>query len=263
MADGGLVFIDNQGPLVRIDACGNIAWITDGIFHHSLETDLDGNLVAPLRAFPSYASEWMPEGYRDDSYATVSPEGEILAVQSTTEIMLKGGLLGLMHTTYPHLHDYAHLNDVQIARTTTEAWQRGDVVLSQRQLNLILLWRPSTREVVWWKTGPWLKQHDPDFLPDGTISIFSNDVLDTEEKQFLTGHSSVYVFDPISGSTRQLLPDVMAETETGTLTQGRARVLADGSVFIEETDAGRLIRDRRRRSGLDLLQPRGPFGLAC
>ena len=47
MADGGLVFIDNQGPLVRIDACSNIEWIVDGHFHHSLERDLDGNFIVP------------------------------------------------------------------------------------------------------------------------------------------------------------------------------------------------------------------------
>ena len=101
LADGSLVFIDNQGPLVRIDGCSRIEWITDGQFHHSLERDLDGNFVVPIVMRPRFMNELMPAPYLDHGYAVVAPDGEILEVRSITKIMLEGGLVGLMQDHLP------------------------------------------------------------------------------------------------------------------------------------------------------------------
>ena len=76
LEDGGLVFNTQQGPMVRIDACGNIVWVISRQFHHSIEIDSRGDIVScivlegqgPDKAFP----------IRDDGIAVVSLEGEIL-----------------------------------------------------------------------------------------------------------------------------------------------------------------------------------------
>jgi len=46
--DGSIVFNVSQGPLVRIDACGNIIWVIDRQFHHSVELDHNGNIIVPI-----------------------------------------------------------------------------------------------------------------------------------------------------------------------------------------------------------------------
>ena len=167
MPDGGLVFIDNQGPLVRIDVCSNIEWIADGHFHHSLERDLDGSFIV---AGVGWNSDIQPDVFRDDEVVRISVDGQVMERHSVARIMLDGGYNGLFFIGDPAYKDPIHLNDIEVAFTTTANWQRGDWLLSARNLNTVLIYRPSTQEIIWLQTGPWLKQHDPDFLDDGPCS---------------------------------------------------------------------------------------------
>ena len=49
--DGGLLF--NSLPLRKIDACSNLIFQnTHDVFHHSIESDIDGNIWVPTRIYP-------------------------------------------------------------------------------------------------------------------------------------------------------------------------------------------------------------------
>ena len=58
---------------------------------------------------------------------------------------------------------------------SNDYWSKGDIFLSVRSLSLIILYRPSTNEVIWYKQGPWRFQHI-DIVDDNTIAIFDNNV---------------------------------------------------------------------------------------
>jgi hypothetical protein len=45
---------------------------------------------------------------------------------------------------------------------------------SFRNINLIIVFDPDSGVVKWSQTGPWLRQHDPDFLSDGRLLIYDN-----------------------------------------------------------------------------------------
>lgn len=249
MEDGGLVFLVNAGPLVRIGACSELEWVVDGEFHHSLERTLDGNLVVPVNMRPKWQHPDFPVNFRDDGMAIVTPDGEMIEKRSTIEMMHSAGLLGLMHTNYGGEPDFAHINDIEVARETTRSWRRGDMVMSFRHLNLVFLWRPETEEIVWWQSGPWLKQHDPDMHPDGSITIFSNDVVlewtDEMDRMLnvpMTGHSRVIRVTPATGEVKEVFTEALRDNAIFTPTQGLHRMLEGGDVFIEETDFGRLTR---------------------
>ena len=47
-------------------------------------------------------------------------------------------------------------------------------MLSISDYNMIMIVDPRTRRVKWWKIGPWLRQHDPEFKSGGTIVVFNN-----------------------------------------------------------------------------------------
>jgi len=47
--------------------------------------------------------------------------------------------------------------------------------------------------VKWWRTGPFLRQHDPDFLPNGHILVFDNR-LGGRDHRF--GESRIVEIDP-------------------------------------------------------------------
>ena len=53
-------------------------------------------------------------------------------------------------------------------------FRAGDVLLSLRNLDTLVVADPRTWRVKWAMTGPFLGQHDPDFLPNGHLLVFDN-----------------------------------------------------------------------------------------
>lgn len=237
--DGELVFMDNPGPLVKIDACSEILWITEGKQHHSLERDLKGNFIAAGDG-PSLPPPF--QHLQNDSVSRFSAEGERIDSRSVAEILVANGLGPLLTTLYPKDRDAVHLNDVEVAPFDGPFWKTGDWGMSLRKLNLVLIYRPSTGKIVWYRVGPWQKQHDVEFQPDGRLSVFGNDVVDFPEgRDFPTGHSDIYVVQP-DGSVTTPFTEAMAAARVRTQTQGVLDLLPGGDAFVEETDIGRLSR---------------------
>jgi len=236
--DGGLIFIDNQGPLVRIDACSQIVWIAEGHQHHSLEADLAGNLIVPSVDPPL---DWPYESLRNDSVARFTQDGEKIDSISVAQILIDNGLEPILNATFPYNLDAIHLNDVEVARRDGPYWKAGDWALSLREMNMVVIYRPSTGKIVWRGSGPWRKQHDADFNADGTLSVFGNDVIDLTPKQFVNGNSDIYILGE-DKTIRTPFSDAMAAAAVGTETQGVLDILPNGDAFIEETDRGRLVR---------------------
>ena len=47
---------------------------------------------------------------------------------------------------------------------------KNDLVISLRNLSTILVYRPSTK-IKWLKTGPWINNHDAQYLGDGIFQF--------------------------------------------------------------------------------------------
>ena len=52
-------------------------------------------------------------------------------------------------------------------------FREGDLLISLRELNLVVVARPSEQRIVWWRYGLSSWQHDASFV-DGTIEVFDN-----------------------------------------------------------------------------------------
>ncbi len=119
----------------------------------------------------------------------------------------------------------------------------GDVILSLRNLSTVLLFRPSTGEVVWLATGPWLNQHDVNLLPDGRYSVFGNDMVRVGRRFVTTdGVSDIYIYDPATGAIEQPYRETFRDLNALTETAGRSRILDNGDAFAEIHDAAQLVR---------------------
>lgn len=243
LADGGLVFTSGEGPLVKIDDCGKIVWVINRHFHHSIELDHNGNFVVPI-----IVEGKKPTGdlaIRDDGFAVVSPQGEILKEYSVTDILIKKRLIALLFGIGKFEEDRIHLNDAQPILKTIGSSRKGDVALSSRHLSSVFLFSQETGTIKWLKPGPWLNQHDINQLQDGSFSIFGNNIVRTEKNQApLMGDkiSDIYIFNPDSGTVITPFFEMMKKHNIVSKYSGRSRILENGDVYVEESDKSRLLR---------------------
>ena len=76
-------------------------------------------------------------------------------------------------------------------------WKKGDLFLSLRNVSAVLLYRPSTDQIVWMKRGPWIGQHDVDILDDHRIGIYDNAAENRGEAPLsLSRRRSSYMISP-------------------------------------------------------------------
>ncbi len=241
--DGSIIFNVQAGPLVRIDSCSRHIWTNNRHFHHSLERDSEGNIWAPTVIYPSsYENKKFYAKHTDDAIAKLNPEGEVLKVWSLTKILERNGYAGLLFGVRKYEKDLLHLNDITPALKDGEFWKKGDLLLSIRHISSIALYRPSNDKIIWLQTGPWLNQHDANFLDDTKISIFGNDLIRDIGLFNENNISNVYIYDFKTQKIEMPYTDIITQVAMRSPEEARSKVLPNGDVFIEETMRGRLLR---------------------
>jgi hypothetical protein len=239
MPDGGLIIHDSS-PLARFDACGKLMWMVDGIFHHSVERGPDGNLWAVYR-YPKAREPRVGPKFNDEAVAEISPDGRMLRLERIADILERNHMGGLWRGR-PYNDDPFHLNDVQPVLASGRYWQRGDLFLSLRNLSMVMLYRPSTGKVLWWRSGPWSFEHDVSVIDDHRITIFDNHWRVAFPEGEVDGLNRVPVYD--FATDQVSFPYAAATTRNAIRThaQGRATPLPNGDLMLEETERGRVIR---------------------
>jgi hypothetical protein len=243
--DGGILVTSGEGPLTRIDRCSAVEWVADRHFHHSIEWAPGGKHVHVPHVMdpPAVTLGLGPEGplpLRDDGFAKVSLDGDIVDEWSVSEILLDNGYLGLLYGVGLYETDRVHLNDAEAVGVDDAFVESGDIMLSSRHLSTVLLYRPRTNEVLWLRTGPWLSQHDMDYLGDGVFSIFGNDTvrMTPDKGRRITPYSAIWLYDMKTDSVRRALS--LENADVAISSQGLHTWLENGDVFID--DARRLLR---------------------
>lgn len=242
--DGGLLFAWNV-PLRKIDACSNLIFQnTHDAFHHSIETDIEGNVWLPSYMYPqSLPIEKIGSNYIDDAIVKLSPDGEILYEKSVSKIFIENGLEYLLfaHGDY-YEKDPIHLNDIQPVDFDGEHWLKGDVFLSIRNQSMILLYRSSTNEIIWKGTGPFLNQHDVDILDGHRIAVFNNRSINTvDHSNIVDGHNEVIIYDFDTEEYSTYLSESLVEHDVRTVTEGISEILPNGDLLIDESNYGRTL----------------------
>ena len=236
MPDGDLIFLWHiVGLLMRVDPQGQVKWLLDGSYHHSIERMADGNFIVPIS--PAHQ-----EGvHREDGYAIVSPHGEELERRNVNDILSRHGYDGLMNAVGPWEFDRIHLNDVEPILANDAFVQAGDLALSCRNISTVFLYRPSEDRILWLSTGPWLNQHDVDYQGEGRFTIFNND-YHREKDPPDQRPNSIYLYDMATETASLLLDEPFALENLATPEQGLHRMLRNGDAFVELTDQHQLAR---------------------
>lgn len=254
LEDGDIVFNTNNA-LVRLAPCSqDPVWIVDQVFHHSVERAPDGTLWVPGIATDGFpGNPWLTERVRDDSLVRVALDGRVLENRSLSKILRNNGLEAelLGRWGFRLNDDPIHLNQITAAPHDSPYWKRGDLLISARHLSAVFLYRPSTDEILWYRSGPWLNQHSVDFVGSDRIVVLSNNVVSAVPAAHAfpneVASNRVMFYDFGTKTVSEPFAELLAEARPVAITGGRVQALADGGLFVEETTKGRHLRFTRDR----------------
>ena len=183
--DGSLVFNFEYLGMVRVDACGKVLWRLPVQTHHSIFIDDQGFIWAPankVRKGNSLKQPLHEPYYVEPFIEKISPDGKVIEEKSVFTLLHDNGLDGILYLTSidnekPEVRgDTLHLNDVDVFSQSMKPgfFQPGDIMISLRNANTILVFDPSNWKVKYRVSNLFIRQHDPDFLDGNTISVFDN-----------------------------------------------------------------------------------------
>ncbi len=259
--DGSVVFNFEYAGLVKLNRCGDVAWTLPRMTHHSVERAAGGGYWVPGRRlqttddgapFPPFQAPFV-----EDTLLRVSQDGEIRNEISLPRVLYDNGLEALLTATGESFYSWdgwdreiLHLNKIEelppgIAEDFP-LFEAGDLALSIRQSNLVLVMDPDNGKVKWWRVGPWLRQHDPEFKAGGTIVVFNNNVYKTayptpaeRSPVEFERASNIVEIDPASGEVETIYGGEEGQ-EMLTIVRGKVELTPRGGLLVTEFEGGRV-----------------------
>ena len=247
MSNGDLFFHSiYYSPLIKIDICSKVISTLDMLTHHSIEADDDG-LWTPITYIPSKNNPGLDESkgigksyFYDDGILKVSFDNKVIFEKSFVEILVENKLSYLIFGGKDPSRDPLHLNDIQPVLKSTKYFKKGDLFLSFRNLSMIVLYRPSENKIIWFKQFPWELQHDVDILDETRISVFNNNRMrnkyDKDKK-----YNDFMIYDFAKDKIKYVFKKEFEDYKIQTIGEGLGDLFKDGSIFIEESNFGRIL----------------------
>ena len=253
MTPEGEVFLNVYAlGTVKLDRCSRPVWSIARDTHHDLDVLPNGDLLIVgwekvfetrperPRLFPG------PEGYYlDETLIRVSPEGEILEEWSLIDALYASDRQDLLFsgpgsTVASRVKDPLHNNTVEVLDAEMAdafpLFEAGDIMVSFRNINTIVVFDGRSRLVKWSTTGPFLGQHDPDFLPDGHILLYDNRITGGKA---LFGNTRLLEIDPV-GSRIVWEWEGKGEFAFYNRSRGEQAPLPNGNILAVDSHGGRL-----------------------
>jgi hypothetical protein len=238
--------LDGRG-MIRLDACGAIKWQNRDMTHHSIHADEYGAIWAPILVRGQSDPAIWSGTFSIDQIARFDPEtGKRDLTINLLKSLHDGPGPMLIQPNGKNMNDVLHVNDVEVLSSAMAPafpmFAAGDILVSPRHLHQIWVLDGTDHRVKWWHAGPFVSQHDPDFEPDGTISMFDNraSVPPAESNDFMgtLGGSRILRIDPATGRNSVVYRSTPDNVFYSTY-RGKQTILPNGNVLIAETDGGR------------------------
>ena len=242
LQDGGIIINSGEGLLVRWNRSSEIVWFIERHFHHSIEQGLNNKTILTNIKIdkPLIFKTGEFSKIRNDGYAIVSLDGKILEERSIAQILYDNEYYGLLFGQNWE-YDKIHLNDAEFITQSDKFVERGDIMISARNISSVFLYRPSTNKIIWLKSGPFLNQHDVNYLGNGVFSIFGNDNVRGRRinPRLVQQYSSIYFYDMSKDKIIKIIE--LNKSKTSINSQGRSRVLDNGQIFIDDGERAMIL----------------------
>ncbi len=235
--------------LVKLDKKSNILWTSRVNAHHAVEVmggkiyALTGKIGAPSSNPIINALFRMP--YIDESVSILDSRGNALSSHSILQAMANSKHMRPADAIlFSDRIDRLHSNSLDVLTEQTARFipgaKAGNVLLSLKNLNMLVVMDLEAEKIVWTLRGSWRKQHDARMLPNGHILLFDNRG-DLMTKQ---GRSRVLEIDPSTGGIVWSYGGT-ASDPLDSYIRGGAQRLADGNTLISESTTGRILEVAR------------------
>ncbi|MFO1074465.1 MAG: arylsulfotransferase family protein [Geminicoccaceae bacterium] len=231
--------------LVKLDKDSKVVWKLAANTHHDVMVEPDGTIWVPAHHYRPQGLPGFPHlqpWYYEDVVLEVAPDGTV-----RDEFPVLGALKdnqGLLTVTYSQglnvdQSDPTHLNSVM---PLPAAWAdrfpglaAGDLLVSLRNLNMLAVLDRQTKKLKRVINGPFVRQHDAEFLPNGHIMVYDNSGGDPA-----CGGTRVLELDPAN-----LQPvwqyDGCRDGGLNSFVRGMQQVLDNGNVLLAEPLGGRAL----------------------
>lgn len=253
---------DNDTPygygMVKMDRDSNLLWALPLNAHHDLHVAHDGRIYGLTHRYTEDYARTVPH-YKSpvlaDAVVILSPDGRVEDHITLIEALRDTPYEQLLHVPVSASddakHDYTHANSVMRLEADIAPkfplFRAGQLLVSLRNLDAIVVLDPGTRKVVWGARGPWKQQHDAQFTPQGRILIYDNlgyadggstphsrilelDPADGAVTWYFTGAPATYFYSSFHGNLQRLPGGNMLLTESG-----------EGNKVMEITPQGRVV----------------------
>ena len=248
-ANGDLLLVYEQKAvgasdtlLVKLDKDSRILWKTQVKAHHAVAVvddkiyALTGENKPPTRSVPNLVG--MP--IIDESVSILAADGVALSTHSIVDAMANAASMRLADTVpFSDRIDPLHSNSLDVLTGQTARFipgaKPGDVLLSLRNLDMLVVLDPETNSIVWALRGSWRQQHDAKMLANGHILLFDN-----QGGLMSRGRSRILEVLPTTGAIVWSFRGTDDDPLDSQI-RGGAQRLTGGNTLISESTAGRIL----------------------
>jgi hypothetical protein len=233
--NGDVIAVFDGLAIMKVDKDSRLLWVTFGGFHHDLDVMDDGTIYVLTREahiVPSYNPD---EPILEEFVAILDSAGREISRVSILDALANSEFAPILAAAEPS-GDILHCNTVEVLDGRLEqeipAFRAGNVLVTVRELDLVIVVDMDAARVVWALTGSWDAPHQATVLENGHMMIFDN--------RGNEGASRVIEFDPLTLETvwvyKGAKPADFRSRECGS-----AHRLSNGNTLIVETDRGKAL----------------------
>jgi hypothetical protein len=241
LPDGDII-VRNPGGLTRLAPDSEIVWKVRARTHHDF-CIFDDRIYALTDEAVLMPSIHEIHRTADNFVSRFTLGGDFIDRISLIEV-IRGSQCAMLLPSIGHLEfrssghaadaklDIIHSNHVEVMDGSLghlgDLYRRGNILVTVRQLNLIMVFDPATRDVLWaWGPSNLVYPHHAVPLDNGRILVFSNG----------TEQSEIIEVDPLTNAVewRYTAEGFFSER------RGAAHRLPNGNTLITESDRGRAI----------------------
>jgi len=259
--NGDLLAVVEFRGMLKVNKDSELLWKVREPIHHDVVVADNGDIWTLSR-------EWLerdsienplpgaPEFYWNDLVLRLSPEGELLESFPVLDILRRNQYENLVYAgsqDVPRLvdSDPLHLNNLDIISAAQARFfpgvKAGDIMVSLRTIDTIVVFDPQTLAITWSMTGPFMRQHDPQVSNDGKLLVYDNRTAKGQKgvgAKYLTeeqamGYSRIIEIDPLTRAITWEYQGTADEPFYSSI-QGKHEELPNGNVLVVEPEGGRV-----------------------